>query len=845
MPNGGEHHERLGACPRCGSLGIRTRRQRHRRLLWRCRSCNRVFETPKVAEYTIPPGDDGRGYVSADSIPQMERRARRRDRRSPGSPRLVAVVAIVLAIGAVGFLIYMAAQGRSGSESDQPPSLDGVAAVAVPPSPSPVLAASMPTPLPTDTPTPQLSDTPTPAGMIPLAADTPAPTDALAPTHAPALTNTPTPSPADTPTALPTHTSVPTQTPTPRPTDTSIPTSTPTPIPTNTPTPVPTNTPTPVPTSTPTPVPTSTPTPVPTSTPTPVPTSTPTPTNTPVPFVRLVLDAKSQVVGYWSDGTADVEVTATLRNEGTLRLDRAQDIAANCIAEDDERRSCRDELRLSLPDGFAPASESFTLRLPMGITTLELRDDGELLKAMDIVVPERILGVEREVWEYYSDREEQDGEGSYGRFGRGDWYSDRVEKWRNDVPVKVWATGDDSHIIALESVLSDLSPILNLNFEWVQLEEDSDLRVYTGIDKSDYYEYGIESNDEIVHNWGFAWANRRNGEAVAGGSVIWDVGLDKDSPTYMHRLESVTLHELLHALIPIGHPDIPWGMGGDAGIRDLSPMGRAIYALNSNDLIRVGMTMDEAREVVVLRDEFLDYQEVGKSIDPLDLLWSSLIALHDSAVRFHLAGGWSGERRTCLDSFGKRRGPINVMFEGVGGGREPKIVYLDFHTDSFYMINPEVFGVWPDWAHWKLVGGVWQLESPDSIWNEDYWWSYWLYNGKLQDAIYSAIVDSSPEDFMVETNDGNTHLHVRLDGSNINFSSWRTDTVDKSVDLTLVFDSSQTLVGYTFELDRDPNKYDGDCIKYKEVATDMVFFDQIDLPESIREDLNELRSGDE
>ena len=183
-----------------------------------------------------------------------------------------------------------------------------------------------------------------------------------------------------------------------------------------------------------------------------------------------------------------------------------------------------------------------------------------------------------------------------------------------------------------------------------------------------------------------------------------------------------------------------------------------------------------------------------------------------------------------------------MMFEGVGGWEEPKIVYLNFHTDSFYMINPEVFGVWPDWAHWKLNGEMWEFGLSDSIWSEDYWWSYWLYNGKLHGAIYSAIVDSSPEDFSIEAIDGNTHLHVRLDNSNINFRSWRQDTVDESVDLTLVFDSSQTLVGYTFELDRDTNKYDGDCIKYKEVATDMVFFDQIDLPESIREDLNELRS---
>ena len=541
--------------------------------------------------------DDGRGYVFADSIPQMERRARRRGRRNPAATRLIAALAIVIVVGAVAFFTYMAAQGRSSSESDQPPAIDGVVAVAVPPSPPTVLAAS--------TPTPQPSGTPTPSGLTSLATDTPTPPSSGAPAPAPEQTDTLTPAPTSihTPTGTPTH----------------VPTSIP----------APTNTPAPVPTSTP----------IPTNTP--APTSTPAPTNTPVPVVRLVLDAESTVVGYWSDGTADVEVSATLPNDGALGLDRAQDIAATCIGEGDERRDCRVELSLSLPDGFAPASESFTLRLPMGITTLELRDESGLLKATDIVVPERILGVEREVWEYYSDREEQDGEDRYGHFGRGDWYSDRVEKWRNDVPVKVWATGDGDHIVALERVLVSLEPILNLDFEWVDLEEDSDLKVYTGIDRSDWYEYGFDNpEDEYIHHvWGFAWATRRNGEATSGGTVIWNVGVDEDSPNYMSNVEGITLHEVLHALVPIGHPDLPWGMGGVSGTKSLSPMGEAIYRLNSSDLVRIGMTMDEVRKVIVLQDELLDYQEQVESIEPLDLLWSSLIALHDNAVRFQLAGG--------------------------------------------------------------------------------------------------------------------------------------------------------------------------------------------------------------
>ena len=156
MPNGGEHYERLGACPLCESLNIRTRRRRHRRLLWRCRGCNGVFKTPKVGEYVIPPGDDGRRYVFAEWIPQMERRARRRGRRSSTALKLIAATALVIGIGAVGYFVFMDGSGLDIAGSGQRPSPDQSIAAAARRSPTPILAASTGTPIPTDTPRPTL-----------------------------------------------------------------------------------------------------------------------------------------------------------------------------------------------------------------------------------------------------------------------------------------------------------------------------------------------------------------------------------------------------------------------------------------------------------------------------------------------------------------------------------------------------------------------------------------------------------------------------------------------------------------------------------------------------------------
>ena len=181
--------------------------------------------------------------------------------------------------------------------------------------------------------------------------------------------------------------------------------------------------------------------------------------------MKLVLGAESNVVGYWSDGTTDVEVTATLQNDGTLRLDRAQDITATCIAEGGESRACHEELSLSLPDGFAPASERFTLRLPMGATTLKFDYGEDEPLTFAVKVPERILGVDRDLWECYAHRPQTRVEIEGELFsGCGGWSTETVEKWLNDVPVKVWATGTPTHIAILEAVLMErgLSTLRNL-----------------------------------------------------------------------------------------------------------------------------------------------------------------------------------------------------------------------------------------------------------------------------------------------------------------------------------------------------------------------------------------------
>ncbi len=641
------------------------------------------------------------------------------------------------------------------------------------------------------------SQSPTPGAPVPL------------PTETPTFTTTPTPEPADappasTPTPIPTSIPAPASTPTPPPADTRIPTHTPTPVPANTP--APTNTPTPVPTSTPTPAPTSTPTP------------------TPVPVVRLVLDAESTVAGYWSDGTANVEVTATLRNDGTLRLDGAREITATCIADDDEGRACSEELSLSLPDGFTPASDSFTLRLPMGATTLMFDYGGDEPITLDIDVPERILGVDREVWECYADRPpggvEIDGEVFAGC---GGWDPATVEKWLNDVPVKVWATGDPIHIAVLETVLDELAPILNLEFEWVGSEEEADFKAYVGVPRSRVSDLGFDDDPELVHYWGFASAAVSGGEATSGYIVIWHTDLT-GMASRVDAIRAITIHEALHALVPIGHR-VPLGHGSrPLSVMEIGKLGafipreRQLLEINSHPLVRPGMSMDDVRKLIVLTEELLDYSLIDSEAapdGPLDLIRRAYVELEKAgSASFRLSGGWTGDGK-CNQPFGVRRGPIEMSigdFSLMGDDLDPALVHLDFGTSRFLIKRED-----GEWLHWWLSPeGAWEMVYGEAV---DTASSYWLWNGKLLSTLRSVLWDGSSEDISIEeTADGHLRLQVTLDRSYVYMWEWK--PIDKSLDFTLDIDPKTfAIVGYTWELHRDPDAHPGPCLTYREVAT--------------------------
>ena len=445
-------------------------------------------------------------------------------------------------------------------------------------------------------------------------------------------------------------------------------------------------------------------------------------------------------------------------------------------------------------------------------------------------MPERILGVERDLWECYADRPpggvEIDGEVFAGC---GGWDPATVEKWLNDVPVKVWATGDPIHIAVLETVLDELAPILNLEFDWVDSEEEADFKAFVGVDTADVAKLGFDYDPKLVHYWGFASAAVSGGEATSGYIVIWHTDLT-GMASRVDAIRAVTIHEALHALVPIGHR-VPLGHGSrPLSVMEIGKLGafipreRQLLEINSHPLVRPAMSMDDVRKLIVLTEELLDYSLIDSEAapdGPLDLIRRAYVELEKAgSASFRLSGGWTGDEN-CNEPFGVRHGPIEMSIgdfslTGDWPDLDPALVHLDFGTSRFLIKRED-----GEWLHWWLSPeGAWEMVYREAV---DTASSYWLWNGKFLSTLRSVLWDGSSEDISIEeTADGHLRLQVTLDPSYIYMWEW--GPIDKSVDFTLVVDPETfAVVGYTWELHRDPGVHSGPCLTFKEVATNGRF----------------------
>ena len=374
------------------------------------------------------------------------------------------------------------------------------------------------------------------------------------------------------------------------------------------------------------------------------------------PDIDPVFASEAELVGYYSNGDAAINVTASLRNDGAEPVPGDYPIAITCFKDEEVVSTCGDVLTLALTDGYGPASGSVMLRSPAGEINLDL-DGGEIVDVnksiadeIEISIPERIVGIDRDLWRCFSDISTSD------EFPRGSCSgrdSDVVSKWSQDEPVTIWINGLSAYSEQFQDTLQELAPQLNFTYQLVPDARRADIEVYVGITAEDARVLGFGRCDGF---WGCTdYETDENGEVVAGEIVIFEIndaglrqiGLINESVRY------AMLHSMMQVMVPLGYRDVPdSAMSIDTGLRfpTMSASDREIVRILTSPLVETGDTTADIESLIVFSDEVLDPQEPAP-LTNIDIIENARLKLHDErSVLYNMRGEWSGG--TCIDRFG-------------------------------------------------------------------------------------------------------------------------------------------------------------------------------------------------
>ena len=545
-----------------------------------------------------------------------------------------------------------------------------------------------------------------------------------------------------------------------------------------------------------------------------------------LPATRLSLEVETSVRDeYWSDGTANVDIAFSLRNEGYAEFEAPQPISFVCLREEQSVESCGGEVTVSLLDGFGPeTTESLMIRMPMGITLLEAEYGAEDAARFEVEVPERILGVARDVWECFSDRP---GEGAKNE-GCGGWFPETIVKWDQSKPIKMWATGDEEYVAVLEETLEELSPLLNLEFQRVETEDEADLKAYVGVSVEeakavDFY---------CEHSLGCARSWQGSPDITVGAIIgVWDyysahldeIGLLDD------RIKRTIVHEALHALVPIIHRKDPLSIlniTGSVRMFEMNPTDEALIRLHSNLLVKPGMTMGEVEDLIFFEDELMDpHPPDDMETTPIELVRQAYTAFHEAeAVGFRIHGSWVG----CGHEFGT----ADLQFASLASGAANLVRFKDRNSNVF--IISDSIGKQAT-EYWKSTDGTWQTVYSSDIFNNTAWRSgfsnpFTMFSSILLLADPEKIKISEPEP-------GKLRLDVYLEKTLVNVR-W-SDAEILTANLTIDFESHEIL-SYFMSWRFNPHSQDS-CTSYSSKATGGIYGIEIKIPAVIQRDSSILR----
>ena len=565
------------------------------------------------------------------------------------------------------------------------------------------------------------------------------------------------------------------------------------------------------------------------------PTASATPSTTPVsvatPDASLALEVEAEVAGYYSSGQAGVDLSLLLMDTAHPWREGVQTISIVCRRDGRIITGCGGESNVALAGNGEAVAESVSLRAPMGSMSFEFDFGGIEPLTLPFDVPQRILGMERDVWECFRDEPDtlepnQNNpyyNGYYGdcaAWGKG---NSSMRKWDQDTPVKVWATGLRSYIATLEEVLRELSPLLNLDFVWVDSEADAALKGYMGSPASQAVSIGFSKY--CTEALGCAGWITRKGLVTSARLSVWRYENDWWSEVGLldTLIKHVTVHEALHALVPMNHREDPASIMDtrkSLSLPTLSRMDEDLIRLHQHRLVKPGMNMSEIERLIVFREDLLD-SPPPRELDGYELVRSAFGRLQEAdSARFRISGGWKSPR--CNHLFGWANYEIADFGPSVA-----RIVHFEDGRKSHFIIAPKSGD--GEREYWIEESGQWKEVGQD-IFSDNTSWRQGLSSPHVM--LASVLFFSDARDIGVSKNrDGEITLRVTLDDAYARVTWSRGETL--KVVLTLDEDSLQILeyeVEWLFDI-REPTS----CPRYVTKAVNGEYGIEIRIPDAIRE----------
>lgn len=568
------------------------------------------------------------------------------------------------------------------------------------------------------------------------------------------------------------------------------------------------------------------------------PTTTATPSTTPVsvatPDASLTLEVKAEVAGYYSNGQAGVDLSLSLMDTAHPWREGVQTISIVCRQGTKIVAWCNDDLKVTLLGDGGSAIQNAILRVPMGSVSFELEFGGIEPLTLPFDVPARILGVERDVWECFRDEPDtlnpsEDNNGYYGDCAGWGLGNSAMWKWNQDIPVNVWATGREDYIATLNETLYELSPLLGLDFARVNSRRDATLKAYMGIPKSQVVSAGFPefcAGEYIVGCGGPDWITH-SGVVESGAFGVWryldESGWWTDVGLLDTLIKHVTVHEALHALVPISHREDPASIMDtrkSLSLPTLSRIDEDLIRLHQHRLVKPGMTMSEIEQLIVFREELLD-SPPPPELDGYELVRSAFGALQEAdSARFRISGGWKSSR--CNSLFGWADYEIADFGPSVA-----KIVHFEDGHKSHFIIAPKSRD--GDREYWIEEYGQWKEVGQD-IFSDNTSWRQGLSSPHIMFA--SVLFFSDAGDIGVSKNrDGSITLTVTLDDAYARVSWSKGETL--RIILTLDKDTHQILE-YEIEWLFDVQEFTS-CPRYVTKAVNGEYGIELRIPDAIRE----------